>query len=222
MDYKLKDNRIKFLETSGISSDDWTKIFVRLNYLNYGFRNENEVKEYFDEHEFLQEDQSSEVLRTLNKEPAKEMYSLSRIEHDNYLAKNYFGTTTNFNLAGYILTDGTMLCFSQEGYFRDMDHRDIKDVIEVDSEGYSAALIQFMNYGNIRITANGLDIAKRPTPAQYRTISSLIRCLRHKAEALYIDISNHKGDSVEQFYYEIPLEGQFIADINNYFDMITN
>ena len=222
MKYETKNGCIRFFDTSGMSSDVWKKILARLNHLNYGFRNENEVKEYFDEHEFLQEDQSSEVLRTLRNDQRKEMYPLSRVERDNFLAKNYFGTTTNFDLAGYILIDGTILCFSHEGYFRDRDHKDIEDVIEVDSEGYSAALIQFMNYGNIRVASNGLDIAQRPTAAQYGMICAYVDYVKElKDKSFYIDISNNKGNVVKNFYYEFPFSGQVIKDINDYFDMIT-
>lgn len=226
MGFIKQDNCIKFTDTTGITSKMWTKIFYKLKHLNYDFHDEDDVKNYLDRHNFLNEDQTAEILKVLNGEHDQDMYPANRIQRDNLLAKEHFGTTDSFKSAGYILTDGSMLDFCYQKRYgctfqRDRDHREISEAIEVDSDGYSDGLIQFMNYGNIRVTSCGLDIALRPTSAQYNRISSLANQLRRKGDELYIDISNKNGDAVKQFYYEIPFSSQVIADINNYFDMIT-
>lgn len=226
MNFIKQDDCIKFTDTSGITSKMWTKMFYKLNHLNYGFHDEDDVKTYFDRHNFLNKEQTAEVLKVLNGEHDQDMYPISRIQRDNLLAKEYFGTTDNFKSAGYILTDGSMLYFSYQRtlnreYRRNRDHREIEQAIEIDSDGYSDAMIQFMNYGNIRVTSCGLDIAKRPTSAQYNRISNLARQLRRNNDSLYIDISNNEGYCVKNFYYEIPFSKQVIDDISNYFDMIT-
>ena len=45
-------------------------------------------------------------------------------------AEKAFGTTDRMPLAGYIDTNGKFLRFSYQGYMRDMDHREIRDVFD--------------------------------------------------------------------------------------------
>ena len=221
MKFEKSGRRIRFTDTSGISSSVWKKIFFRLNHLNYGFHDEEDVKKYFDKHTLLNEDQSEEVLKVFNGEHDKDMYPHERIQRENELAKAYFGTTNNFESSGYILIDGSMLNFSYSGRKRDRDHREIREAITVDSDGYSDALIQFMNYGNVRVSSSGLDIAKRPTAAQYNRITAFINYIKCKRNSLYIDISDSSGSCVKQFCYDNPSAYQVINDIDNYFDIIT-
>lgn len=52
----------------------------------------------------------------------------SKAEYRRALAKEQFGTTEDFNRAGYILPDGQMLNFAQNDRTRDTDHREIMSV----------------------------------------------------------------------------------------------
>ena len=83
------------------------------------------------------------------------------------LAVEQFGTTSEFERAGYILPDGQMLDFARNDKTRDTDHREIMSVFgpaEV-SEG-TDALNKFLADGNVRVMAEapGVDLAADKAP----------------------------------------------------------
>ena len=87
-------------------------------------------------------------------------------------AKKYYGLTDRFQLAGYLLTDGTMLNFSDEGYQRDQDHRNIGYFYKKASG--NNALRKFLKRGNIRIMCHGKDYNfeyyRLPTKEQFQQL----------------------------------------------------
>ena len=121
----------------------------------------------------------------------------------NDLAKAHFGTTMRPDLAGYILTDGSMLNFSFMGKFRDIDHREISDVLDyINTDDLpGAAMIEFMRYGNIRVTSVGFDIITNITDKQKAPLTKLIRKINAAGEKLYVDVTDNDGYTVKTFEY---------------------
>ena len=123
------------------------------------------------------------------------------------LAKKEFGTTSSISLAGYLLTDGTMLNFSKGGYQRDYDHRQISGIGEGEAikEQYTLGMYEFMKETKaIRVNAHseslGLHIMSPPTIEQ---LSIINKNLKYFPE-FYIDIQDSKGDIIEHKEYNYP------------------
>ena len=114
------------------------------------------------------------------------------------LAVEQFGTTSEFERAGYILPDGQMLDFARNDKTRDTDHREIMSVFgpaEV-SEG-TDALNKFLADGNVRVMAEapGVDLAadKAPTAAQMEQIREMAGSLGSEQRKFTLDISTADG-----------------------------
>ena len=97
--------------------------------------------------------------------------------------KKEMGTTENWNEAGYINPDGTLLDFSGKadgamGGERVMDHREIRlpESLGAGNE-YSDTMIKYMDSGGIRIDANNglLNLHESPTKAQRDAIREYAR-----------------------------------------------
>ena len=130
-------------------------------------------------------------------------------------AIQYFGTTSDFRETGYILPNGIMLDFSGKRYggpkgIRTMDHREVATIIDLPQ---TEAMIAFMSAGCIRVAPEGpgLDIAARPTAAQ---IDVIRRFSNYYRGAVYVDISDEKGNIVASFEYaEKTSSSRIVSDI---------
>lgn len=226
MNFIRKENCIKFLDTDGITYNTWLKLLARINYLGYDIPHVNSLKEYFDRHTFLNEDQSIEILKVFGKEQKddsiSETISETKIKEYNQKAKEHFGTTQRLSLAGYILTDGTLLKLSYDNWIRDIDHREIKDVLDVDtSNDASAAMVYFINCGNIRLMEGCFEISRPLTDKQKPVVAQVIKKARNSDyQYMYVDIANEIGQIVKTFEYKFPSVSQVFSDINNYFKSI--
>ena len=91
---------------------------------------------------------------------------------DNQAALERFGTTTDFEQAGFAMADGRMLKLSQYGG-RGVQHRVIEGIYE-DTKG-DEAIARFIRNGNVRISAAspGIEIsAEKPlTTNQLNVVS---------------------------------------------------
>jgi DNA repair protein RadC len=123
-------------------------------------------------------------------------------------SKDYFGTTSNFNEAGYLMTDGTLLDFSgkREGHpsnKRSLDHREINFI---DGTNFD----KFRQAGNIRISPEigGIDIWKAPTKEQKNALKKYIT-LQNDKNGVIVDFENKKsikypkGTKVEKIFKDI-------------------
>lgn len=89
-------------------------------------------------------------------------------------AKKTLGLTDNFNEAGYMLQDGSLLDFSGRSQGsnaynqRTIDHREINEF------GYD--MNEFIDLGNIRLQpeSNGFELMKEPTEQQYNKLKEYI------------------------------------------------
>lgn len=154
------------------------------------------------------------------KKDEKIRYSLSALEQD---AVKHFGKTYNWNETGYILTDGSRLDFSGRheggsGGGRYEDHRDIAQLDAYSDYEGTAAMIDFMKRGNIRIIpeVDGINLSVRPTKAQENAMSDFIS--RRRGE-ITLDIDNERGETVaSQEYPRGTHANKVLQDIRNYFD----
>lgn len=154
------------------------------------------------------------------KKDEKIRYSLSALEQD---AVKHFGKTYNWNETGYILTDGSRLDFSGRheggsGGGRYEDHRDIAQLDAYSDYEGTAAMIDFMKRGNIRIIpeVDGINLSVRPTKAQENTLTDFIS--RRRGE-ITLDIDNERGETVaSQEYPRGTHANKVLQDIRNYFD----
>ena len=139
------------------------------------------------------------------------------------LAVEQFGTTSEFERAGYILPDGQMLDFARNDKTRDTDHREIMSVFgpaEV-SEG-TDALNKFLADGNVRVMAEapGVDLAadKAPTAAQLEQIREMVGSLGSEQRKFTLDISTADGRVAASKEYSGRIDAdRVVREIRDYY-----
>ena len=139
------------------------------------------------------------------------------------LAVEQFGTTSEFERAGYILPDGQMLDFARNDKTRDTDHREIMSVFgpaEV-SEG-TDALNKFLADGNVRVMAEapGVDLAadKAPTAAQLKQIREMAGSLGSEQRKFTLDISTTDGRVAASKEYSGRIDAdRVVREIRDYY-----
>lgn len=122
----------------------------------------------------------------------------SKAEYRRALAKEQFGTTEDFNRAGYILPDGQMLNFAQNDRTRDTDHRAIMNVFgPAEVKTGTEALNEFLLDGNVRVMAEGpgIDLSAdvAPTAQQLEQIRRMAQELGGARRQFTLDISTADG-----------------------------
>ena len=159
--------------------------------------------------------------------PVKARFSVDEETADEHMrqVQEYFGVTDNWNEAGYITRDGQSLDFSGRhegglGGYRTVDHREISDALgeEYGGEGYSDALVRFMDEGNIRISpeSGGINLSVRPTAAQERALRDFIS--EYDGEVT-LDLDNTDGVTVSSTEYPRGTRAnKVISDIRSYFE----
>lgn len=150
----------------------------------------------------------------------REVTTLTDEDYKN--AKKHFGTTGNFNVAGYMLKDGYMLDFSGKHWgdttsrSRQVDHRDIQEAIPDDNNGFDS-MVNMISNGNIRLMPEdgGINLAVTPTKEQ-RTV--LRRYIEFFNGECVVDIDAVGGDTVQSFTYDRGTSAdRIMKDIDNYF-----
>ena len=139
------------------------------------------------------------------------------------LAVEQFGTTSEFERAGYILPDGQMLDFARNDKTRDTEHREIMSVFgpaEV-SEG-TDALNKFLADGNVRVMAEapGVDLAadKAPTAAQLEQIREMVGSLGSEQRKFTLDISTTDGRVAASKEYSGRIDAdRVVREIRDYY-----
>lgn len=139
----------------------------------------------------------------------------------NEIAKDYFGTTNNLNLGGYILTDGNLLDLSgkklgSDGRTRSVDHREISDAWE----NNDVSMEDFINSGNIRYMpeSNSILMADVPNAKQYKIISQIInRANGEVTVELMSDANNWGSDKDFSRTYDNLTLAKLKRDINAFY-----
>ena len=149
-------------------------------------------------------------------------------EADYKNLEKHFGTTGNFNVAGYLLTDGKLLDFSGKHWgdtyskSRQVDHRDIQEVIgNRDSNNGVNAMIDMIGNGNIRLMPEigGINLAVYPNEKQRRVLSTYINYMLNTEGEVVIDYDAVGGDTVySKTYGKTATSRQILNDIRNYFN----
>ena len=130
----------------------------------------------------------------------REKYGVASKEEDHQTeevaeaAEKLFGHPYRIALAGWLTINGRFLNFSEDGFQRDRDHREIRLAfdecgIEVHDEPGSnvAAMIRFMDQGNIRLMNRGADISSCPNETQWKPLEAYL--LATGEDDVYIDLS---------------------------------
>ena len=173
---------------------------------------------------------SEQAKLTSNKKPTNNpdiQYSdkVTEITEDDYKnIKDHFGTTGNYNVAGYMLTDGKMLDFSGKHWgdttstFRQVDHRDIQEALDDDENGVEA-MVRMIGNGNIRLMpeTGGINLAVAPSKNQRIVLRRYIEYMSRK-EGVIVDIDKVGGDTIKSFEYDKGVSAdRVMRDIDNYF-----
>lgn len=214
--------RVRICDQALISEKQMTGIRLRLNHLGYDFPDTDSVREYFERGVLLREDQSKAVISVMENRPFRTRNSIDTVRNTMARAKRKFGATRDWNRAGYILPDGTLLDFSDGQYRRVMDHREISCVVRgLKDDSRSAGMIRFMNLGAIRCQENGIDVSTVPTTAQESVLLRRMKSVREKGEAFYLDISNEAGYVAKSFEYGPFNTSGIVGDIRRYFETVS-
>lgn len=192
------------------------------------------VEEYLRENAELYETEdgwSRDARRALQRERTR--YSIGKVDavtpEEIDGLKKHFGTTNNYDVAGYLLTDGTMLDFSGKHWgddnsdSRQVDHRDVLEGLGYDGVHDAGtngikAMTDMIGSGNIRLMpeSGGINLAIAPTKEQIDTLAGYIR---HFHGEIIVDVDAPGGDTIESFSYNkgtAPMA--VIRDIMNYFE----
>lgn len=135
-------------------------------------------------------------------------YDVTELSADDYAAlAKHFGTTWNFNVAGYMLTDGKMLDFSGKHWgdttskTRQVDHRDIQEVLDSEYNGFDT-MVNMISNGNIRLMpeSGGINLAVKPTKNQRTVLRRYIEYMSPK-EGIVVDIDAVGGDTIKSIRF---------------------
>ena len=140
--------------------------------------------------------------------------------------EKHFGTTGNFKVAGYLLTDGKLLDFSGKHWgdttsrMRQVDHREINEVLGRGNNGIND-MIDMIGNGNIRLMPEigGINLAVYPNEKQRRVLSQYINYMLNTEGNVIIDYDFVGGDTVySKIYGKTATSKQILNDIRNYFN----
>ena len=140
-------------------------------------------------------------------------------------AKAHYGVTKNFNAAGYMLPDGSLLDFSEandggDPNSRSLDHRDIEGVIMDNGVEYDSRwmyIADFMNEGSIRLLPEsaGINMIQAPTEEQRKKIFDFI--YKYNGEVI-LEINDERLNSVVYMEYDRRTSpSRIFRDIDGYF-----
>lgn len=141
-------------------------------------------------------------------------------------AKAQFGLTNNFNAAGYMLPDGSLLDFSEANdggnpNQRSLDHREIEGIIMDEGIEYDSRwmyLADFMNEGAIRLLPEyaGINLMKAPTKEQRQKLFDFI--YKYNGEVI-LEIADERLNNVAYVEYDRRTSpSRIFRDIDRYFN----
>lgn len=150
---------------------------------------------------------------------------VTEITEDEYKEmKKHFGVTGNFNVAGYMLKNGSLLDFSGKHWgdttsrSRQVDHREISEVLPSENNGVDA-MVNMISNGNIRLMpeVGGINLAVAPSKNQRVLLRRYIEYMSPK-EGIIVDIDMVGGDTIKSFTYNPGTSANTVMrDIDNYF-----
>ena len=172
-----------------------------------------------------------QIKLTTNKNPTSDpdiRYSdrdVAPITNEDYSkVEKHFGTTNNYDMAGYMLKNGKMLDFSGKHWgddystSRQVDHRDIQEVLDGRGNNGVNAMIDMISNGNIRLMpeTGGINLAVMPNESQ---INQLRGYINHFRGEIIIDIDEVGGDTIHSWEYNRGTSSaKILSDIKAYFE----
>ena len=140
-------------------------------------------------------------------------------------AKRKYGATNNFNAAGYMLPDGTLLDFSEANdggnpNQRSLDHRDIEGIIMDEGREYDTRyhyIVDFVNEGAIRMLPEsaGFQLSVPPTAEQRSRLMDYF--YKHNGEVI-MEITNENGGNEAYVEYDRRTSpSRIMRDMDGYF-----
>lgn len=139
-------------------------------------------------------------------------------------AKEEFGVTNNFGVAGYMLPDGALLDFSEAkdggpANKRTRDHREVGSIIEDrDYDTRSEYITDFLNEGAIRIMpeSDAVNLSVAPSAEQRE---KLLDYFYKKNGYIILEIDDQNGKSAAYMEYDKGTSPyRIMRDIDNYFN----
>ena len=172
-------------------------------------------------------DKVKEELGKQGKKVYSTKLSTADIDESAYTEmKEHFGTTNKYNVAGYMLKDGSMLDFSGKHWgdptstYRQVDHRDIQEVLPDENNGVDS-MVRMIANGNIRLMPEngGINLSQAPTLEQTEVLKRYIRYhLTHEDREVVVDFDEPGKDTVYTLMYDDTAnESKILDDIRNYF-----
>lgn len=171
-----------------------------------------------------QEKSNEQIVNNENVQNA-DRYEVTELTDDDYgNMKKHFGVTGNYNVAGYLLKSGHMLDFSGKHWgnttsrTRQVDHREISEVLPDESNGVGA-MVNMISNGNIRLMpeVGGVNLAVKPSKNQRVVLRRYIEWFS-KREGIVVDIDAVGGDTIKSFEYDKGVSAdRVMRDIDNYF-----
>lgn len=215
----VSGDKIVLVNPEVLSDNDLVKLASSLTQKGFAFDTES-LLEFLYKRVFIQPEISFVIKEVLGLSGVKDTYSADQIKTDTEKAVELYGLTKDVSKAGYLLTDGRILDFSEDGgYTRTLDHRDVGRILTTDSDDQTDYLIQFMRYGHIRMMENGLDLMFNPTNRQRTALMSILKDFFHRGQYCYVDISDIRGNEVKTFDYHCSTRpGKVINDLREYFE----
>lgn len=137
---------------------------------------------------------------------------------------HHFGSTKNYDVAGYMLGNGVMLDFSGKHWgdttsrSRQVDHRDVQEVLDDRGNNGINAMIDMIGNGNIRLMpeVGGINLAVKPNETQ---MTGLRGYINHFRGEVVVDIDKVGGDTIHSFEYTRGTSSsKILSDIKAYFD----
>jgi hypothetical protein len=139
-------------------------------------------------------------------------------------AKEEFGVTNNFGVAGYMLPDGTLLDFSEvkdggPANVRTRDHREIGGIMEDrEYDTRTEYITDFLNEGAIRIMpeSDAINMSAAPSEEQRK---KLLDYFYKKDGYIILELDNPEGKSVAYVEYDKKTSPyRIMRDIDGYFN----
>lgn len=141
---------------------------------------------------------------------------------NNQTLIDYYGTTTNIAKAGFILSNGQLLDFSDGMKFRVKDHREIYEPFYpngLELEEQYDFLVEIMCKLNLirwLPESNSINLIVEPTEAQYKALKNIL--FKSSTLNFSVEISSKNLTSLANWSYEeIVSTDQVILDIKEYF-----
>ena len=197
------------METFNLLQDLYIKAFVKADE-NYQAASKN-AKTVSDESSTTEEQFSDREVTPISDTDYKDI-------------EKHFGTTNNYEVAGYMLKNGKMLDFSGKHWgddystSRQVDHRDIQEVLDGRWDDGVDAMIDMISNGNIRLMPEmgGINLAVMPNASQ---INQLRGYINHFRGEIVIDIDAVGGDTIHSWEYNKGTSSsKILSDIKAYFE----